>query len=70
MLEIVWSKAIKKDLKRFLFQKDVIKALNEVIHSLAVQDSLPPKYRDHYLIGDWVDFRECHIKVMFYSYTK
>jgi len=28
---------------------------------IANEGPLPPEYRDHELVGDWRDFRECHI---------
>ena len=35
--------------------------LEEVIEILANGQSLPEKYKDHNLIGDYADCRECHI---------
>ena len=36
--------------------------LKEVMLLLIANDApLPPEYRDHALIGDWSDHRECHI---------
>ena len=29
---------------------------------LASDETLPDKYRDHLLTGDWKDFRDCHIR--------
>ena len=37
-------------------------ALVTVLKLLVQGKSLPPKYRDHPLSGDWSDHRDCHIK--------
>ena len=39
-----------------------LKPLNDVIDKLARQEKLDIKYRDHPLSGEYVNFRECHIK--------
>lgn len=53
------------------FQKDIKKAqkrgldmelLTAVIKKLAAGEELPPRYRDHVLIGDYTGCRECHIQ--------
>ena len=53
------------------FQKDLKKAqkrglnlelLAEVIKKLAAGEELPPRNRDHALIGDYSGCRECHIQ--------
>ena len=33
-----------------------------MIFQLLNDEALPEKYRDHQLTGDWVGYRECHIK--------
>lgn len=35
--------------------------MEEVIELLANGETLPLKYKDHSLIGDYADCRECHI---------
>lgn len=62
MRKIEWTRSIKKDLKKYEFQKDVLKELNLVIQLLLSSQTLPAKYRDHNLSGNWVDFKECHVK--------
>ena len=39
-----------------------IKKLQHVLEKLAIPAPLLPKYKDHKLKGDWIDFRECHIE--------
>ena len=39
-----------------------LKPLNDVIDKLVRQEKLDAKYHDHPLSGEYVNFRECHIK--------
>ena len=43
------------------FEKD-LKLLKEVIDILSKEEELSSKYKDHYLQGDYIGFKECHIK--------
>jgi len=36
--------------------------LSQVVEIIASGESLPAKYRDHNLSGEWADRRECHIE--------
>ena len=36
--------------------------LRAVVTLLTTDTPLPPRYRDHSLIGDWHDHRDCHVK--------
>ena len=36
--------------------------LDDVIRLLSSGETLPEQYHDHALIGNYSDFRECHIK--------
>lgn len=51
----------KKDYKLAIKRGLNIKLLEEVITMLALGETLPEKYKDHPLSGDWVGHRECHI---------
>lgn len=31
------------------------------LYYLSQDNPLPPEYKDHALLGEWSDFRECHI---------
>jgi len=53
------------------FQRDVKLArkrgknmakLRELILLLSERSSLPPRYQDHPLRGNWQDYRDCHIE--------
>lgn len=69
------TRQFKKDLKREskgqyrqILQADFV----AVIQMLAQDQTLPIKYRDHALTGQWQDFRDCHIKpdlVLIYQKT-
>lgn len=61
MLTIKYETSFKKDFKRVVKRGYDIRLLEEVIALLASGEELPSKYRDHRLIGDYADCRECHI---------
>ena len=60
--QILWTKQFKKDYKAAMKRNLNISELDHVIKLLAKGESLPKKYRDHALTGDWIGFRECHIR--------
>ena len=62
MLKIVPSNKFKKDLLVAHKRGFDLSLLNTVVEKLANGETLEPKYRDHSLIGDYGNFRECHIK--------
>lgn len=61
---IFWSKKFKQDYKRLIHSvnSDTVNELLTVIEVLANGQTLPEKYKDHLLKGNWKDYRECHIK--------
>lgn len=61
MLTIKYETTFKKDFKRIVKRGYDIRLLEEVIGMLAKGQTLPEKYRDHNLIGNYADCRECHI---------
>ena len=61
MLTIKYESTFKKDFKRVLKRGYDIRLLEEVIDVLANEEALPEKYRDHRLVGEYSDCRECHI---------
>ena len=68
------STAFKRDYKRIKaapqHKKDIDSLLEAVLVLLLTDQVLPPALRDHPLTGDWVGYRDCHIKpdvVMIYS---
>lgn len=62
MLEVVPTKPFKRDLKKYQHKKDIVKELYEVISTLAKEEPLDPKKKDHNLVGNYVNYRECHVK--------
>ena len=61
MLTIKYESTFKKDFKRIIKRGYDIRLLEEVIDVLANERALPEKYRDHRLVGEYSDCRECHI---------
>ena len=61
MLTIKFHTSFKKDYKRIIKRGYNIQLLIEVIELLAEQKSLPARYRDHNLSGEYIGCRECHI---------
>ena len=65
MRTIERSTAFKKDFKREFkgkYQKVLNDDLLAVLVVLANDGVLDVKYRDHELTGEWITYRECHIK--------
>ncbi len=62
MLPIRPTTRFKKDLKRAAKQNRDLTKLKEILEELAIPTPLPPRYKDHKLKGEWIDFRECHIE--------
>lgn len=61
MLKIRFSAKFKKDFKLIIKRGYNQALLQEVIMLLRSQQSLPEKYRDHSLKGEYSGHRECHI---------
>lgn len=62
MLNIVPSNQFKKDLKLAKKRGLKLDRLTTVVNTLAAQQPLDEKYRDHGLTGNYRGFRECHIE--------
>ncbi|WP_241693341.1 type II toxin-antitoxin system YafQ family toxin [Endozoicomonas acroporae] len=63
MYSLEYSNQFKKDFKKItkLPIADIITA-GHVIGTLQQGQTLDARYEDHALVGDWLGFRECHIK--------
>lgn len=61
MLTIKYQSAFKRDYKRIKKRGYDIRLLEEVVGLLAQRKTLPERYRDHSLSGNYVGCRECHI---------
>lgn len=62
MLSIIPSNQFKKDLKLAKKRGLNLELLSVVVNTLATQQPLDMKYRDHNLSGNYRGFRECHIE--------
>lgn len=62
MLDIVLSNRFKKDLKLAAKRGLDLDELEAIVNQLVAQQPLPAKNRDHALTGDYIGFRECHIR--------
>ena len=61
MLNIIRANRFVKDLRLAIRRGFKIELLDEVVTKLANQEKLPERYCDHPLLGNYKDFRECHI---------
>ena len=72
MLLLVRKSRFKKDYKKLKSSGKDLNKLRVVIELLVQGNDLPPKNRDHFLIGKYKDCRECHIEpdwLMIYKLT-
>jgi len=71
--EICAEKNYRKQYKLLDKRGYNMELLDEAVFKLANGETLPPKYRDHPLRGDWRGYRDCHIKddwVLIYKIDK
>lgn len=64
MREIIFTGKFKRDLKKVQKSESqtVLLDLISAIAPLAADAPLAERLKDHQLVGDWKDFRECHIR--------
>lgn len=62
MLEIIYTSSFKRDVKKMKKRRKNIKKLHVLLSLLIAEKSLPSKYSNHKLTGDYRDFWECHIE--------
>jgi mRNA interferase YafQ len=62
MRHIETSGAFRKQFKLMMRRGKNEAELKRLITLLANDEPLPPKYRDHALIGNFLGFRDCHIQ--------
>ncbi len=58
--KIIYSSKYKKSIKKI--DKSLLPFINEIINTLANDEILDKKYKDHSLKGNFKGLRECHIK--------
>jgi mRNA interferase YafQ len=61
MLQVITTQKFGKDSKRMIKRGADISLLKGVIITLAGQNKLVSKYRDHALMGNYKGYRECHL---------
>ena len=63
MFELEYSTQFKKDFKKITKRSipDIIE-VGHVISLLQRGENLEAKYVDHPLTGNWVGYRDCHVK--------
>ena len=62
MLELEKTKTFKKCLKKYRHKKSVLAELKNIVELLVLEQSVPAKYRDHELKGNFSGIRELHLK--------
>lgn len=62
MLKVVYGNKFKKEYKLALKRGIKSKEIDDILVALAGEEKLAEKHRDHALTGNYVGFRECHIK--------
>ncbi len=61
MKRLSQSNQFQKDIKRMKKRGNDIEKLQSVVTKLASNQSLHPRHRDHPLMGEWKNCRDCHI---------
>lgn len=61
MLDVRYSTRFKKDFKACVKRRYNMSLLKQVVDTLRIPASLPPKNTDHNLSGNYIGYRECHI---------
>ncbi|MBO7555553.1 MAG: type II toxin-antitoxin system YafQ family toxin [Neisseriaceae bacterium] len=62
MSKLDFSNAFKRDMKKQPLELFISEEWLEVLDCLTHDKKMPKKYCDHDLKGNWLGFRECHIK--------
>ena len=62
MLTLEQTTTFKKNLKKYRHKTSVLKELKAVVNLLVHEKSIPAKYRDHELKGNYKGIRELHLK--------
>ena len=62
MLALSYTKQFGKDLKKMLNRGKPKKKIKDVLKKLINEEQLDARFKDHKLIGNLKDRRECHIE--------
>lgn len=60
--ELLTTSRFRKDVKRIKKRGFPLRELEDVLNLLLSGAVLDPQYRDHALSGNYIGFRECHIR--------
>ncbi len=60
--KVIYSNKFIKQIDKLVKNGLDIKLVNNIVSKLANGERLDLKYKDHNLIGNFKDYRECHIK--------
>ena len=66
--KIVYTKKFEKDIKNLKKQNKDLTELFDVINCIAKGEILDKKYKDHKLVGNFNDYRECHVENDFFFF--
>lgn len=61
-MRISQTSQFKKDIKKQIKRGKNIDKIKGVIDLLLSGESMPPKFKDHPLSGDWKNRKDCHIE--------
>jgi mRNA interferase YafQ len=61
-MKVSQTSQFKKDIRKQQKRGKDLSKLKSAIDILLSGQDLPPKYKDHALIGNWDDHRDCHIE--------
>ena len=62
MKQVSQTKQFARDIKRMNKRGKDLSKLQNVVRKLAQGRTLPPKNKDHALVGSWKPARDCHIE--------
>ena len=57
-----FTKQFKKDYAKRIAGTRMEAEFEELFDLLVSEQPLPPSYHDHMLVGDWKDYRDCHLR--------
>ena len=62
MKQVSQTKQFARDIKRMKKRGNDLEKLKSIVKKLAQGKALPPKNKDHALVGSWKPSRDCHIE--------
>lgn len=62
MKKVTPTNQFKKDLRRYANKQKIVNDLMSIIKMLQAEETLPAKYSDHKLKGQYSSCRDCHIR--------